>query len=66
MARAALWAAMDSNDDERIYLFDEKPIDHYGDWQAKYGYLAEIDSRLIPELTYENSPKQVELNLARE
>lgn len=61
--KAALWAAMDSDDDKRIYLFDDKPRDINGEWHGCKGYIAEIDSNLIPELTYENSPQQVTFNL---
>jgi hypothetical protein len=61
--KAALWAAMDSDDDERIYLFDDKPRDINGEWHGCKGYIAEIDSNLIPELTYDNSPQQVTFNL---
>jgi hypothetical protein len=58
-----IWAAKDSDDDERIYLFYEKPADYSGYWESKSGSFDWVHSWSIPELTYENSPQKIELEL---
>lgn len=67
-----IWIARDK--DSRLYLFDYKPIRDEDDTQFIYddtyidspififGYI-EIDKTLFPEVTWENSPKQVEFKL---
>jgi hypothetical protein len=55
-----LWIARDL--DNLIYLYMEKPtlITHYFD--TKY-LIGEIEKTSFPEVTFENSPKEVELKL---
>lgn len=55
-----LWIARD--EDGFIYLYMKKPalITHYFD--SKY-LIGEIDKSLFPEITFENSPQEVELKL---
>ena len=55
-----IWIARDK--DGLIYLYMKKPtlITHYFD--TKY-LIGEIDKTLFPEVTFENSPMQVELKL---
>lgn len=57
-----LWIARDL--DNLIYLYMEKPtlITHYFD--TKY-LIGEIETTSFPEVTFENSPQEVELNLIK-
>ncbi len=57
-----LWIARDR--DGLIYLYMKKPIiiTHYFD--TKY-LIGEIDETLFPEVTFENSPQEVELKLVK-
>lgn len=64
-----IWIARDK--DGLLYLYDYKPqkneisgkftcgIKSNGDWSEEY----ELNSHLFPELTFENSPQEVELKL---
>ena len=58
-----LWIARDK--DDLIYLYMKKPtlITHYFD--TKY-LIGEIDKISFPEVTFENSPQEVELKLVKE
>ena len=58
-----LWIARDK--DGLIYLYMKKPtlILHYFD--TKY-LIGEIDETSFPEVTFENSPQQVEIKLIKE
>ncbi len=49
--------------DGTLRLFDNIPVKHEeGYWTSQRGYNdIELDSRLFPEVTWENSPKKVEL-----
>lgn len=55
-----LWIARD--EDGLIYLYMKKPylITHYFDTEYLIG---EIDKDLFSEITFENSPQEVELKL---
>ena len=55
-----LWVARD--EDGLIYLYIKKPClnKHYFD--TKY-LIGEIDKDIFPEVTFENSPQEVELKL---
>jgi hypothetical protein len=61
-----LWIARDKN--EYLSLFRKKPIYRYShtfkheDW-FDGDFLALIDSKSFPEITFENSPQEVELKL---
>ena len=58
-----LWVARD--EDGLIYLYIKKPylVNHYFD--TKY-LIGEIDKDLFPEVTFKNSPQEVELKLVGE
>ena len=48
---------------KRLYLYKEKPeLD--GDFWFSEDNMYDIDNRLFPEVTFENSPMEVELKLA--
>lgn len=69
-----LWIARDKNG--YLYLYNNKPIrtkectefennynsEYEDSIDNDYGYI-EINSKLFPEVTWENSPQQVELRL---
>lgn len=56
-----LWIARDKNGD--LSLYDVEPTENgFGCWESS-GNEYEIDWRLFPEVTYENSPQQVEIKL---
>lgn len=56
-----MWIARDK--DGTLRLFDNIPVKHEeGYWTSQRGYNdIELDSRLFPEVTWENSPKKIEL-----
>ena len=67
-----IWAARDK--DGGLYLYNYKPgkneslgrftccIKPNGEWSEEY----ELNSQLLPDLTYDNSPQEVELKLMNE
>ena len=68
-----LWIARDICN---IYLklFFEKPVEQEGGWVVKhldklnrmyYGDFISINKDLFPEVTFENSPQEVELKLVK-
>ena len=58
-----LWIARDL--DGTLGLLDgDKPKPILGEWMPKNNYYS-IDSRLFPEVTFENSPQLVELKLVK-
>ena len=56
-----MWIARDK--DGTLRLFDNIPVKHKeGYWTSQRGYNdIELDSCLFPDVTWENSPKKVEL-----
>ena len=55
-----LWITRDKEDDY-LYLFKEEP---HLEGTAFYGnYVTNLDGDLFPQVTFENSPKQIEINL---
>lgn len=56
-----MWIARDKSGG--LYLFPEKPIkdDAYEYYEGDNWY--KIDTGLFPEVTYDNSPQQVEIKL---
>lgn len=58
-----LWIARDK--DGYLYLYDKKPIQEkdYFDSNTKGQYNTLLHSSYFPEVTFENSPKEVELKL---
>ena len=66
-----LWIARDK--DSSLYLYDQRPVLNNtlmnGVWESTnidiwYDY--DIDNALFPEVTFENSPQQVEIKLIKE
>lgn len=58
------WIARDEN--EQLHLFSSKPEKirtHFGD---HYADKWEIDEKCFPEVTFENSPQEVEIILSDE
>ena len=57
-----LWIARDC--DGTLCIYQSKPfLDPYNDWDSDDDYLL-IDEERFPEVTFENSPQEVELKLA--
>jgi hypothetical protein len=56
-----MWASMDEDDDERIYITQEKPKLYEGVWNGNV--LFTIDSSVLPSLNFENSPLRVKIIL---
>lgn len=54
-----MWIARDSGG--ALFLHPEKPLlmERYGCWDSDDWY--KLDSELLPEVTFENSPQEVEL-----
>lgn len=48
-----------------LYLYDTKPYIDGEEWNSA-GYYYLIDRHLFPEITFENSPQQVEIKLVKE
>ena len=60
------WIARD--EDGELYLFDEEPKLHKSyiwSTSTECGSSFRIDSDLFPEVTFENSPQEVELKLVK-
>lgn len=59
------WIARDKDND--LYLYPSKP--RKGDYRFTCGYVYEdyinLNSDLFPEVTFENSPQEVELKLVK-
>lgn len=60
-----LWIARDKDEYSQLYV--EKPIkrDGYFECVPNTGWFT-ISCRLFPEVTFENSPQQVEIKLVKE
>lgn len=67
-----LWIARDKEGD--LYGYDDKPylVEEEVDgspypsfFDTKNGYIIDFLSDLFPEVTFENSPQQVEINLIK-
>ena len=69
-----LWIARDVCN-IKLQLFFEKPVEQEGTWVVKhldkkfnrmfYGNSILIENHLFPEVTFENSPQEVELKLVK-
>ena len=57
-----LWIARTKNGELGLYSFKPLYNNTYDLWICKFGVLI-IDKKLFPEITFENSPQQVELKL---
>lgn len=55
-----LWIARDKNRD--LYLYEREPIRESDFFYSSYDTI-EVDKNLFPEVTFENSPQEVELKL---
>lgn len=67
-----MWAARDKHDNSLILFTQCKPVLYSNEkgkeyWEAEdmyaIGYSIPIPSHLLPELTFENSPMEVELKI---
>ena len=59
-----LWIARDLNG--LLYLYDNMPEKHGEFFVSSNGYNEiPLDERLLPEVTFENSPREVELKLVK-
>ena len=61
-----LWIARDPND--ALWLFEKRPTYYEGvkGWGCMYGEkFNEINYNYFPEVTFENSPQEVELKLVQ-
>jgi hypothetical protein len=58
-----LWIARDENNS--LWCYSNKPQYCHGtkEWFNWYDKHFEIDCELFPEVTFENSPQEIELNL---
>ena len=61
-----LWAARNKNN--KLALYTEEPILYYNEYyEGPYkSQRIDLDEELFPEVTFENSPQQVEVKLVKE
>ena len=61
-----LWIARDS--DDTLWCYDKKPFISGLSFACEEGseLMFQIASKLFPEITFENSPREVELKLVNE
>ena len=60
-----LWIAR--NKYNRLALYTDEPILYNGYYEGPYkSQTIELDENLYPEVTFENSPQQVEIKLVKE
>ena len=61
-----LWAARNKNN--KLALYTEEPILYYNEYyEGPYkSQRIELDEELFPEVTFENSPQQVEVKLVKD
>lgn len=55
------WIARDL--DNRLYLYTNEPVRKTEAFVLSKGLMYQIDEHLFPEVTWENSPKQVNIEL---
>ena len=59
-----LWIARDKDGD--LAMYDVYPTENgFGCWESSGNYY-KIDWRLFPEITFENSPQEIELKLVKD
>ena len=58
------WVAADGNGE--VFLYEDKPILGNGHWQPTGHRWYKISPRLFPNVTYENSPMKIEINIMEE
>lgn len=56
-----LWAAMDEDDESRIYVFDFEPKCNEGVWGRTWDYIFLLDPKDFPGINFENSPRKLRL-----
>lgn len=61
-----LYIARDKNEDLYLYECKPKKNEEFGMFFKNTGKIYNIDDSLFPEITWENSPQQVELKLIEE
>ena len=62
-----LWIARDK--DESLYIYAERPKlnEVNNQWYCTLGcFNCQLDESMLPELTFENSPQEIELKLKNE
>ena len=61
-----LWIARDKNN--ALALYTEEPMLYYNSqYEGSYkSQMIDLDEDLFPEVTFENSPQQVEIKLIKE
>ena len=57
-----LWIARTKSGKLGLYLFKPLYSNTYDLWICKFGVLI-VDKKMFPEVTFENSPKRVEIKL---
>lgn len=62
-----LWIARDESDDS-LWVYDKEPIPNGVDFacSSDCSMMFQIPRKLLPEVTFENSPKKVEIKLIKE
>lgn len=58
-----LWIARDIDEELALYIKEPVKLKEQGFFIAHSGDRYYIDNDLFPEVTFENSPKEVEINL---
>lgn len=59
-----LWIARDK--DKELYIFTEKPQLHNNElrwYPTEESLCSELDKRMFPEITFENSPQEIKIRL---
>ena len=59
-----LWIARDSN--KELWIYDHKPIKKDGFFELAKCFASELPIWAFPEVTFENSPHEVELKIVKE
>ena len=61
-----LWIARDK--DALLYLYEQKPqLTRWGNWMnANSMYFAKLPMSAFPEVTFENSPQEIEIKFVSE
>lgn len=60
-----MWIARDK--DGELWVFGDKPFTDRCNtyWTIRAGAAIKVDKKVLPEVTFENSPKEVELKLKK-
>ena len=60
-----MYIARDRDYKKQLFLYVDKPQSYGGIWYSK-GDCYDVDNRLFPEVTFENSPKMIEIVIEEE